>query len=58
MSTLLQVETWPMVLQLGVLSTVAGAVYLGVAWQFRITPVLMAYQLVYKKIRERIMRSR
>jgi hypothetical protein len=41
-----------------VLSTVAVAVYLGVAWQFRITPVLMAYQLVYKKIRERLTRSR
>ena len=58
MSTLLQVETWPMILQLVVLSSVAVAVYLGVAWQFRITPVLMAYQLVYKKIRDRLARSR
>ena len=55
-STLLDTSAWPMLAQLVVLSTVAVAAYLGVAWQFRISPVLMAYQLVYTKIRERLAR--
>ena len=55
-STLVGADTWPMVVQVGILSVIAVAVYLGVAWQFRITPVLMAYQLIYTKIRERLAR--
>ena len=46
-------SSWPAVVQLVVLSSVAVVGYAVLAWLFRITPVLAAYQLVYAKVRER-----
>jgi putative peptidoglycan lipid II flippase len=49
-------SSWPVVVQLIVLSGVAVVGYAVLAWLFRITPVLAAYRLVYDKVRARLVR--
>jgi putative peptidoglycan lipid II flippase len=57
-ATLIGTGSWPTVVQLLVLSALVAVTSVGIAWQFRITPVLAAYQMIYTKIRERMARSR
>lgn len=53
---ILPITMLPLVVQLIVLTILAGATYLVVSWRLEITPVMQAYQLVGQKVLERIQR--
>ena len=51
---LIPITALPVLLQLMLVSVLAGATYLLVSWRLEIVPVMQAYQLIFAKIAQRI----